>query len=91
MSVKQKSSFAPLPHEWMLVSIIGFFISIFTIYGWSKTWGFTFAVFFVIVFIASFVAMDSTSLREEEMIELAIHDKRVRSGAHRRHTNRWTS
>ncbi len=79
--------FAPLPHEWMLVSIIGFFISVFSVYGLSKTWGITFAIFFTIMFVASVVSMTGTSTAEEEMVELAIHDPRVRRGEHRKPKN----
>ncbi|RME31981.1 hypothetical protein D6789_00995 [Candidatus Woesearchaeota archaeon] len=69
----------------MLVSIIGFFVSIFHIYPfWSHTWGFTFAVFFVMIFFASMVSMAGAGLNEEDLIELAVHDERVRRGEHRR-------
>ena len=78
------NKFAPLPHEWMLVSIIGFFISVFQIYVWDKTWGITLIVFFGIVFIASVVSMGGTSTSEEEMIELAVHDTRIRAARHRK-------
>ncbi len=78
------SNYAPLPHEWMLVSIIGFFISIFEIYSLNKTWGFTLCIFFVILFIASVVSMSGAGISEEELIELAVHDKRVRAGRHRK-------
>ena len=78
------NSYAPLPHEWMLVSIIGFLISTMMIYDWSKTWGLTFAIFFTIMFIASVISMSSTGLAEEELIELAVHHPRVRRGEHRR-------
>ncbi|MBR9692420.1 hypothetical protein GOV07_00635, partial [Candidatus Woesearchaeota archaeon] len=74
----------PLPHEWMLVSIIGFFISVFQIYVWDKTWGITLIIFFTITFIASVVSMSGSGTSEEEMIELAVHDKRVRAAKHRK-------
>ncbi len=76
--------YAPLPHEWMLVSIIGFFISIFSIWSLNKSWGFTFALFFIIMFIASMVTLGGTGTSEEDMIELAVHDRRVRAGEHRK-------
>jgi|GEM_PF-898001 len=76
--------FAPLPHEWMLISIIGFFISVFTIYNLNRTWGFTFAIFFAIMFIASVVSMSGADTSEEEMVELAIHHPSVRRGEHRK-------
>ncbi len=75
----------PLPHEWMLAGIIGFFISVFHVYPvWSHTWGFTFAVFFTMIFIASVVSMSWSGTSEEDLLELAIHDVHVRRGEHRR-------
>jgi hypothetical protein len=79
-----ENRFVPLPHEWMLVSIIGFFISVFQVWSWSKTWGFAFVCFFIIIFIASLVSMNAAGTSEEEMIELAIHHPKVRRGEHRR-------
>jgi len=78
------TGFAPLPHEWMLVSIIGFFITVFQIYGWNKTWGITLALFFIIMFVASVVSMSGSGTSEEEIIELAVHHPRVRRGEHRK-------
>ena len=79
------NSAAPLPHEWMLVSIMGFLVSTMLIYPeWSATWGFTFAVFFAIMFIASVISMSNAGLSEEELVELAVHHPRVRRGEHRR-------
>lgn len=68
----------------MLVSVIGFFISIYHIYPfWDRTWGFTFAVFFFVLFVASLVSMNGSGLSEEDMAELAVHEQHVRSGRHR--------
>ncbi len=78
------ADFVPLPHEWMLASIIGFFISIFLVWDWSKTWGLTFTLFFIIMFIASMVSMTAAGTSEEELVELAVHHPRVRRGEHRR-------
>lgn len=82
---------APLPHEWMLVSIIGFLISYFFLfrglsgtYAGAKAWGFTFMLFFLLVFIASVTSMSNAGTTEEELVELAIHDKRVRAAQHRK-------
>jgi len=80
-----KPNLAPLPHEWMLVSIIGFLISTMEVYpSWSKTWGLTFAIFFALMFIASVISMSNTGLSEEEIVELAVHNPRVRRGEHRK-------
>ena len=76
--------FVPLPHEWMLIAIIGFFITVFMVWDASKTWGFTLAVFFLIMFIASIVSISGAGLSEEELAELAIHEPSVRAGRHRR-------
>lgn len=78
------TKFTPLPHEWMLISIIGFFISVFYIIGLNKTWGFTFILFFVVMFIASLVSMSGAGTSEEEIIELAVHNKHVRAAKHRK-------
>jgi hypothetical protein len=79
-----ENRFVPLPHEWMLVAIIGFFITIFEVWRWSKTWGFAFVCLFIIIFIASLLSMNAAGTSEEEMIELAIHHPKVRRGEHRR-------
>ncbi|KHO50498.1 MAG: hypothetical protein QT04_C0051G0020 [archaeon GW2011_AR11] len=41
----------------MLTSMVGFLISVFFVYGISKSWGFTFGLFFVIMFISSLISM----------------------------------
>jgi hypothetical protein len=80
-----KPGLAPLPHEWMLVSIIGFLVSAMEVYpDLSKTWGFTFMIFFAIMFIASVVSMSNAGLSEEELVELAVHHEKVRRGEHRK-------
>ena len=69
----------PLPHEWMIVSIIGFFVSWLQVYGyWSKVWGFTFMLFFLILFVATVVNMEQLGTHETHLAELAIHEKRRR-------------
>ena len=77
--------FEPLPHEWMLISIIGFFVSWLYIYGhlgvqyaWAVTWGFTFMLFFIILFIATVVNMSQSSLHDQHLEELAVHEIRKR-------------
>jgi hypothetical protein len=77
--------YAPLPHEWMLVSIIGFIISLLEVWpNWSQSWGFAFMVFFGIMFIGSVVSLSATGLSREELIELAVHEQPVRAGKHRK-------
>lgn len=67
---------APLPHEWMLVSIIGFFVSLLLVYPTlSPRWGAAFMLFFIIMFIASMVSMTNASTDEDHLAELSIHEK----------------
>ncbi len=73
--MKTKSQYVPLPHEYMLIGIIGFFVSIFTIWSMSKTWGFTLAVFCLILFLASVVSMSKAELSDEHIEPLKIHEK----------------
>lgn len=68
---------APLPHEWMITSIIGFFISLFLIYPeFSAKWGFTFMLFFGILFVASLVGINDATTDHEDLNILAVHYKR---------------
>ena len=48
---------SPLSSSFMLTSMVGFLISVFFVYGISKSWGFTFGLFFVIMFISSLISM----------------------------------
>ncbi len=61
----------------LLVSIIGFFVSVFSIYPASKTWGFTLSLFFVILFISSMASISKKDadimLERERKIALASH------------------
>jgi len=74
----------PLPHEWMLVSIIGFFVSVFLIHDMSLTWGLLFDIVFLIMFISSIISMSRDSLEPDHLEELAVHKKSVRAGHHRK-------
>jgi hypothetical protein len=75
---------APLPHEWMIVSIIGFFVSWLQVYPyWSQKWGAAFMLFFIIVFMATIVSMTNATLDDEHLEQLAIHEKR-RKGVERK-------
>lgn len=86
---------APLPHEWMLISIIGFLVSAMGLFNCAtesckaidaKTWGFTFAIFFAMIFIASIVSMTQATTDEDHLDELSVHKEHVRKGAHRKKT-----
>jgi hypothetical protein len=78
------ADYVPLPHEWMLFSIIGFFVTVFMIFDFSRSWGFAFAIFFIIIFIASIVNMSNSGTEDDHLVELAVHHERVRAGEHRR-------
>lgn len=70
---------APLPHEWMIVSIIGFFVSLLLIYpSMSQKWGAAFMVFFMILFVASIVSMTNASTADDHLAELSVHEKNRR-------------
>ncbi len=71
------TEFQPLPHEWMIISIIGFFVSWLYIYPyWSIPWGGTFMLFFILVFIATVINMSQATLQDDHLEELAIHELR---------------
>jgi len=55
---------APLPHEYMLVGIIGFFVSVFWLAGISKTWSFAIGLFCLLLVIASFLSMGTDATDE---------------------------
>jgi hypothetical protein len=68
---------APLPHEWMVASIIGFFVSLLQVYPYmSMKWGAAFMLFFAIMFIASMVSMTTATTDPEHLDVLAVHYKR---------------
>lgn len=49
--------FAPLPGSFMIMSILGFLISVIIVYKYSPPFGFSFATVFVLMFIASVISM----------------------------------
>jgi formate hydrogenlyase subunit 3/multisubunit Na+/H+ antiporter MnhD subunit len=68
-----KIKYAPLDSTFMLVSIIGFFVSVFYVYQYlSASWGFTFTLFFVMMFIASIVSMTKADTSPDSIDSLAI-------------------
>ncbi len=68
---------APLPHEWMIASIIGFFVSLLQVYPYmSKKWGAAFMLIFILMFIASIVSMDMATTDPEHLDVLAVHYRR---------------
>jgi len=68
---------APLPHEWMVASIIGFFVSWLLVYqDISQKWGAAFMALAVIIFLASVVSMTNAGTDEHHLRELAIHERR---------------
>lgn len=78
--------YAHLSAGFMLTSIIGFLISIFFVWQYSLSWGFTFALFFLIMFVASMISMTKADFTESEVQqELAIHEK----PAYKRRKKKW--
>jgi len=68
---------APLPHEWMVASIIGFFISLLQVYPYmSMKWGAAFMLFFFLMFCASIVSMTAATTDPEHLDVLAVHYRR---------------
>jgi preprotein translocase subunit SecF len=68
--------YAHLSAGFMLTSIIGFLVSVFFVWKYTISWGFTFALFFAIMFVASVVSMTKADFTDKEVQqELAIHEK----------------
>ena len=55
----------PLPHEYMLVGIIGFFISIFMVQ--NASWSFALATFCLILVIASLISITGDDVDEKTL------------------------
>jgi hypothetical protein len=65
---------APLPHEWMVASIIGFFVALLQIYPYySQKWGAAFMLFFILLFVASMISMTYATTDPEHLDVLAVH------------------
>jgi hypothetical protein len=75
--MKSPIKYAPLSSGFMVVSIIGFLVSVWMVSDWSASLGFTLALFFVIMFIASVVSMTKAEPIPEHMEELAIHRPKI--------------
>lgn len=78
---------APLPHEWMITSIVGFFVSLLLIYGdlghrglaadaGFQKWGAAFMLFFIIIFIASIISMTAATTEDDHIQALAAHHRK---------------
>lgn len=68
---------APLPHEWMIASVIGFFVALLFVYPQlSIKWGATLMIFFFLMFIASMISMTTATTDPEDLDVLAVHYKR---------------
>lgn len=59
----------PLPHEYMLVGILGFFITFFLVN--NKTWSFTLILFFLFLIIASLISMTGDDMHEDTLDTIA--------------------
>ena len=62
----QHSSFAPLPHSFMAVGIIGFLITVVYRELLGTSWTFTLGLFFLILFLASFISVHYGPLPDKE-------------------------
>ena len=70
---------APLKGTFMIISILGFILSVLylydfkdaqgNIYPWAPTWGLTFAIIFAIMFIASVFSMTYAPIEAELQID----------------------
>jgi MFS family permease len=75
--MKSPMRFAPLSSGFMIVSIIGFLVSIWMVSDWSLEWAFAFSLLFVMMFISSMVSMTKAEPIDEHMEELAIHKPKI--------------
>lgn len=55
----------PLPHEYMITGIIGFFVSVFLIT--DKTWSFALGLFFLLLIIASLISISGDDFDEDSL------------------------
>ncbi len=68
---------APLPHEWMIASVIGFFVSWLFVYpDVSQKWGAAFMALAVILFLASMVSITNSGTDKEHLRILGSHKRR---------------
>ena len=58
--------FAPLKGSFMIISILGFFISAIWVYNISPAYGFAFALIFTLMFVASLISMTYAPVSEKE-------------------------
>ncbi|MFT4260898.1 MAG: hypothetical protein ACMXX9_00515 [Candidatus Woesearchaeota archaeon] len=68
-----KVKIAPLDSKFMLISILGFLVSVMYIMPQiSTSWGFTFMIFFLMMFIASMFTMTKSDTSPDAIDSLAI-------------------
>ena len=58
---------APLPGSFMLISILGFFISSILIFPKSFNWGIAFIIVFIMMFIASILSMAKSQVQIDDL------------------------
>ncbi len=63
---------APLNSTFMLISILGFFISVILVYPDYPSWGTAFSLVFVLMFIASMISMTYADVD----LELKMDDRK---------------
>ncbi len=62
--------YTPLPSSFMLISIVGFFISLLVVYNRFPSWGFAFMLVFLLMFINSVISMTKSEVGHKEMLYL---------------------
>lgn len=65
----QKIIVTPLSGGFMMIAIIGFFVSFYKVYGWNKDWGVAFMILFAVMLAASvysFIKLEEDAIAEME-------------------------
>lgn len=67
---------APLHSSFMLVSMLGFILSAFSLNNpVFKSWAFAFIIVFILMFVASLISMSRAPITDDHMERLAIHNE----------------
>jgi len=70
----EKERIAPLNGGFMVIAIVGFFVSFFKVYSWDKSWGVAFMLVFALMLAASIYSVIHTT--EEAVLHLKHGKKR---------------
>lgn len=82
--------FEPLPGSFMLISILGFLISAFYVFGLSATWGFTFALVFTLMFVASMISLFKADAEDQLEMDSDIFETETEREVSRKEVERMT-